>query len=48
MEKKKKCLTNSEYYAMAIRIDSLINDHDEFILNKYNLLNSQILSEYTQ
>lgn len=48
IEKKKKCLTNSEYNAMAMQIDSLINDNDEFILNKFDLLNCQVLSEYPQ
>lgn len=45
---KKKCLTASEYDALVNRIDSLINDKNDFILNKYGWLAKKTLGEYSQ
>lgn len=48
LNKKKKCLTNSEYNALANWIDSLIKDNTDFILNKYDLLKKKVASEFSQ
>lgn len=47
-ETKKKCLTASEYDALTNRIDSLINDKNDFVLNKYGWLARKTLDEYPQ
>lgn len=46
--KKKKCLTISEYNEIVNRIDSLINDKNDFILNKYEQLKQKTISDYPQ
>lgn len=44
-ERKKKCLTISEFNAMANYVDSLINN-DDFVLNKFNFLTLKVLDKY--
>jgi len=47
-EKKKKCLTISEYNAIVEWIDSLINDNTDFVVNKFGWLAQKALREYSQ
>lgn len=47
-DKKKKCLTISEYNEITNWIDSLIYNKTDFILNKYERLKQKAISQYSQ
>lgn len=46
-DRKRKCLTQSEYNTIISQIDSWIND-SHFILNKYGQLTTRALGEFSQ